>query len=146
LRYTPLRDRPIFAAWSLLPLDEVSSLDRGTFELIGRVRQWLVETHHELRRFDWNRAAARDRRGARRRPSVDHDRRTEADPHWVVLGLALAAALVRVMTTMLCGVDQHDPGTFTIVAGIMLLVGISATLVPAFRATCVDPIVTLRAE
>ena len=54
--------------------------------------------------------------------------------------------LVRVMTTMLCGVDGHDPGTFTIVAGIMLLVGIVATLVPAFRATRVDPIVTLRAE
>ena len=64
----------------------------------------------------------------------------------VALGLALAAALVRVMTTMLYGVDQHDPGTFTIVAGIMLLVGVVATLVPAFRATRVDPIVTLRAE
>jgi putative ABC transport system permease protein len=64
----------------------------------------------------------------------------------VVLGLVLAAALVRVMTTMLFGVDQHDPGTFTMVAGIMLLVGIVATLVPAFRATRVDPIVTLRAE
>jgi putative ABC transport system permease protein len=64
----------------------------------------------------------------------------------VALGLALAAALVRVMTTMLYGVDQHDPGTFTVVAGIMLLVGIVATLVPAFRATRVDPIVTLRAE
>ena len=34
----------------------------------------------------------------------------------VVLGLVLAAALVRVMTTLLYGVDQHDPGTFTAVA------------------------------
>ena len=64
----------------------------------------------------------------------------------VVLGLVLAAALVRVMTTLLYGVDQHDPGTFGAVAVLMLLVGIAATLVPAYRATRVDPIVTLRAE
>lgn len=64
----------------------------------------------------------------------------------VVLGLVLAAALVRVMTTLLYGVDQHDPGTFSAVAAIMLLVGIVATLVPAYRATRVDPIVTLRSE
>jgi putative ABC transport system permease protein len=64
----------------------------------------------------------------------------------VALGLALAAALVRVMTTLLYGVDQHDPRTFTLVAGIMLVVGVVATLVPALRATRVDPIVTLRAE
>ena len=64
----------------------------------------------------------------------------------VALGLGLAAALVRVMTTLLYGVDQHDPGTFTAVAAIMLMVGIVATLVPAYRATRVDPIVTLRSE
>jgi hypothetical protein len=64
----------------------------------------------------------------------------------VALGLALAAALVRVMTTLLYGVSQHDPGTFSAVALIMLGVGIVATLVPAYRATQVDPIVTLRSE
>ena len=64
----------------------------------------------------------------------------------VAVGLALAAALVRVMATLLFGVSQHDPGTFTVVAGIMLLVGAIATLLPAYRATRVDPIVTLRAE
>ena len=64
----------------------------------------------------------------------------------VALGLVLAAALVRVMTTLLYGVDQHDPRTFGVVAMIMLMVGVVATLVPALRATRVDPIVTLRAE
>ena len=64
----------------------------------------------------------------------------------VALGLALAAALVRVMTTLLYGVDQHDPRTFGAVAVIMVIVGVVATLVPAFRATRVDPIVTLRSE
>ena len=64
----------------------------------------------------------------------------------VALGLVLAALLVRVMAALLYGVDQHDPGTFTAVAILMLSVGIAATLVPAWRATRVDPIVTLRAE
>ncbi len=64
----------------------------------------------------------------------------------VVLGLVLAAALVRVMTTLLYGVDHHDPGTFSAVAALMLVVGMVATLVPAYRATRVDPIVTLRSE
>ena len=64
----------------------------------------------------------------------------------VVLGLALAAALVRVMETLLFGVGAHDPGTFGLVAAIVVVVGLVATLVPAWRATRVDPIVTLRAE
>jgi putative ABC transport system permease protein len=64
----------------------------------------------------------------------------------VGLGLVLAAALVRVMETLLFGVSQYDPGTFSVVALLMLAVGIIATLVPAYRATRVDPIVTLRSE
>jgi putative ABC transport system permease protein len=64
----------------------------------------------------------------------------------VGLGLVLAAALVRVMSTLLFGVSQHDPGTFSSVALLMLAVGVIATLLPAYRATRVDPIVTLRAE
>jgi predicted permease len=64
----------------------------------------------------------------------------------VVLGLVMAAAFVRVMSALLFGVSQHDPGTFTVVAAIMLVVGAVATLLPAYRATRVDPIVTLRSE
>lgn len=50
------------------------------------------------------------------------------------------------MTTLLFGVDPHDPWTFSGVAAIMLAVGAVASLVPAWRATRVDPIVTLRSE
>lgn len=64
----------------------------------------------------------------------------------VVAGLVLAAALVPVMTTLLYGVDQHDFSTFSGVALIMVGVGIVATLVPAYRAARVDPVVTLRSE
>ena len=64
----------------------------------------------------------------------------------IVLGLSLAAALVRVMATLLFGVSQYDPSTFSTVAVIMIVVGVIATLIPAYRATRVDPIVTLRSE
>jgi putative ABC transport system permease protein len=64
----------------------------------------------------------------------------------VVLGLVLAAMLVRLMAALLFGVDEHDPVTFAVVAVIMLGVGAAATLVPAWRATRVDPVVTLRSE
>ena len=64
----------------------------------------------------------------------------------VGLGLGLAAALVRVMASLLFGVSQYDPPTFSLVAVLMLIVGVIATLVPAYRATRVDPIVTLRSE
>jgi predicted permease len=64
----------------------------------------------------------------------------------VALGLALAAALVRVMAALLFGVNQHDPSTFTAVPVLVIVVGLIATWIPAWRATRVDPIDTLRAE
>jgi putative ABC transport system permease protein len=64
----------------------------------------------------------------------------------VVLGLLLAAALGRVLTTLLYGVTEHDPGTLGAVAGMVILVGLAATLLPAYRATRVDPVSTLRSE
>ena len=64
----------------------------------------------------------------------------------VALGLVLAAALVRVMAALLFNVSQYDPATFALVAALVTAIGIAATLIPAYRATHVDPIVTLRAE
>jgi predicted permease len=64
----------------------------------------------------------------------------------VVLGLVLAAALVKLMAALLYGVSQHDPRTFAAVPVIVIAVGLLATWVPAWRATRVDPIETLRAE
>jgi len=64
----------------------------------------------------------------------------------VAIGLALAAAFVRVMSAMLYNVSEHDPRTFAMVPLIVLAVGLIATWIPAWRATRVDPIDTLRAE
>ena len=64
----------------------------------------------------------------------------------VVVGLALAAMVAGFMKTFLYGVSAHDAGTFGVVTALMILVGLAATLLPAYRATRVDPITTLRAE
>ncbi len=64
----------------------------------------------------------------------------------IACGLAAAAALVRLMRTMLYKVDALDPATFAAVAAVMMLVATLAALVPASRAMRVDPMVALRNE
>ena len=64
----------------------------------------------------------------------------------VVAGLILAALFAGVMNTLLFGVSERDPGTFAVVAVLMIVIGIIATAVPAWRATRVDPLTTLRSE
>ena len=64
----------------------------------------------------------------------------------VVLGLAGAVAVTRFLTTMLFGVKPIDVITFTAVAFALVLVALIASLIPAKRATKVDPLVALRYE
>jgi len=64
----------------------------------------------------------------------------------VVIGLAGAAALAGVLSRFVYGVSSLDPATFSAVAGVVLLVGVTSSLIPAYRATRVDPITTLRDE
>lgn len=64
----------------------------------------------------------------------------------VAIGLVLAAIGVRLMESLLFGVSGHDPRTFVLVPIIVVGVGLVATWIPAWRATRVDPIETLRAE
>ena len=64
----------------------------------------------------------------------------------VVVGLAAAAGLTRVMVSMLYGVSALDPLTFVLVGAVLGLVAALASYVPARRATRVDPVVALRAE
>ena len=66
------------------------------------------------------------------------------------LGVAagLAAALVgsRVLSSLLFGVTTTDPVTFVVVPVIVLLTAAAASVLPALRATRVDPMHVLRAE
>ena len=64
----------------------------------------------------------------------------------VALGLAGALALTRVLHNLLFGVTAHDPLVFAVNAALLLAVATIACLLPALRATRVDPIVALRAE
>ncbi|HEX4955257.1 MAG TPA: ABC transporter permease [Thermoanaerobaculia bacterium] len=62
----------------------------------------------------------------------------------VVVGLAAAAGLTRVLATLLYGVTPLDPLTFTVVTGAVVLVALVASWAPARRAAGIDPMVTLR--
>jgi putative ABC transport system permease protein len=64
----------------------------------------------------------------------------------VAIGLAAAAALGRVVSSLIYGVTATDPLTFAGVAFLLVLVGLFATALPALRATRVEPVRTLREE
>jgi predicted permease len=64
----------------------------------------------------------------------------------VALGLAAALALSRVVASLIFGVRATDPLTFAAVALLLLVVGIFATIIPAYRATCIEPVRILREE
>jgi ABC-type antimicrobial peptide transport system permease subunit len=64
----------------------------------------------------------------------------------LVVGLGGAVVLTRFMQSMLYGVTPTDPLTFVGVSGLLVLAAASASLIPARRATRIDPITALRAE
>jgi len=64
----------------------------------------------------------------------------------VGIGLALALGLGRLLSTLLYGIQAHDPLTFVAVAALLVGVALVASWLPARRAARVDPAVTLRAE
>jgi ABC-type antimicrobial peptide transport system permease subunit len=64
----------------------------------------------------------------------------------IVLGLAGGAAVTRLMAFMLYGVSPLDVATWSAAALLMLAAGALASLVPARRATRVDPTIAIRTE
>ena len=64
----------------------------------------------------------------------------------LVLGVGLALLISVALREMLFQVDGQDPVVFGLVAGVLLLTGVAASVVPALRATRVDPITALRNE
>jgi predicted permease len=64
----------------------------------------------------------------------------------VLIGLAGALALSRVVASLVFHVKPTDPLTFAGVAGLLGLVALLACLIPAYRASRVNPVVALRNE
>jgi len=64
----------------------------------------------------------------------------------IVLGVAGAVAVTRYLTSLLFGVQPFDVITFALVALALVLVAFVASLIPARRATKVDPLNALRYE
>ncbi len=64
----------------------------------------------------------------------------------VVIGLAAAAGLTRLMSSLLFGIAPMDPVTYAAVPAVLLAAALLASYVPARRAAAVDPVETLKAE
>jgi ABC-type antimicrobial peptide transport system permease subunit len=62
------------------------------------------------------------------------------------IGLIAAVALGRVATSLIYGVTSRDLTTFLAVTMVLVLVSFAASLIPALRATRVDPLAVLRDE
>jgi putative ABC transport system permease protein len=64
----------------------------------------------------------------------------------VIIGIAVALPLTRLLRALLFGVTATDPVTFLSVSIVLLLVAIAACYLPASRALKVDPVEALRVE
>ncbi len=64
----------------------------------------------------------------------------------VIIGLAGALALGRVLSSVIYGISVRDWATFGTVSVLLTAVGLAASIIPAYRATRVDPMRTLREE
>ena len=64
----------------------------------------------------------------------------------LVLGLAGSAAATRLLSAMLYGVSPLDRATWAATTLLLVVIGLLATLLPAFRATRVDPLLAIRSD
>ena len=64
----------------------------------------------------------------------------------VIVGLAAAAEATRLLRTMLYETQPLDPAVFAIVTATLLTVATIACLLPAWRASRLDPVQALRTE
>jgi putative ABC transport system permease protein len=64
----------------------------------------------------------------------------------IAVGAIAALAATRIMAAFLFNVPAYDPVTFVSAAAIFIVVALAASLIPARRATRVDPMIALRHE
>lgn len=160
LRRAVLEVDPLQPAYGVLPLAELvgSSVARdrfamiliGSFGVIALVLALLgifgVLSYHVGQRT--HEVGVRAALGASRRDLVglilsSGARLTFAG---IGLGIVLAVASTRLLTSLLFGVSPVDPGTFAIVTLLPATGALAACYLPARRAASVDPVVALRHE
>jgi putative ABC transport system permease protein len=64
----------------------------------------------------------------------------------ILPGIILTVLVGRTARTLFYGVRETDPWAFVAASGVLIAGGILATIIPARRASALDPIQTLRAE
>ena len=64
----------------------------------------------------------------------------------LAVGLVASAALARVLASLVFGVTVRDPMSYAAVSGLLVVIAATACVVPAIRASRVDPMVALRLE
>jgi putative ABC transport system permease protein len=64
----------------------------------------------------------------------------------VAVGLVASLGLTRLIAGLLFGITATDPATLVSISALLVAVAVVASLVPARRATRVDPMIALRAE
>jgi putative ABC transport system permease protein len=64
----------------------------------------------------------------------------------LLVGLGVAAAVTRLMRSLLFGIDSLDLISFMVAPLILIVVALCACLLPAWRASSIDPLIALRHE
>jgi ABC-type antimicrobial peptide transport system permease subunit len=64
----------------------------------------------------------------------------------LVAGVALWFPVLNLTRSLLVGVSPHDPRLLSMSVGVLVLVGVVAGLIPAWRASRIDPIEAIRRE
>ena len=64
----------------------------------------------------------------------------------VAIGIPLAIAVTRSVSTMLFGLSPHDPASIAGATATLMLVAVAAIYLPARRAAQTDPLIALRNE
>jgi putative ABC transport system permease protein len=64
----------------------------------------------------------------------------------IAIGLFASYFLTHLLSSQIWGVSETDPFTFVVVASLALFIGVLACLVPACRASRLDPLIALRCE
>lgn len=109
----------------------------GLYALIGR---GIVERQHEIGVRLALGATARHAMVEAMRPGL------LLSGAGIVAGAAISMATVRMLKSLIWGVQPTDVANFLVTAGILLVVTVAASLVPALRILRLDPAETLRSE